>query len=70
MGPSAIAEIKALSSMSDSQLQQYATLWSTKHKQAKNKAVEELEDLRIETNIEIRNLKIQANKDLDEYCNL
>lgn len=70
MGPSAIAEIKALSSMSDSQLQQYATLWSTKHKQAKNKAVEELEDLRIETNTEIRNLKIQANKDLDEYCNL
>ena len=70
MGPSAIAEIKALSSMSDSQLQQYATLWSTKHEQAKNKAVEELEDLRIETNAEIRNLKIQANKDLDEYCNL
>ena len=70
MGPSAIAEIKALSLMSDSQLQQYATLWSTKHKQAKNKAVEELEDLRIETNTEIRNLKIQANKDLDEYCNL
>lgn len=70
MGPSAIAEIRALSSMSDSQLQQYATLWSTKHKQAKNKAVEELEDLRIETNTEIRNLKIQANKDLDEYCNL
>lgn len=70
MGPSAIAEIKALSSMSDSQLQQYATLWSTKHKQAKNKAIEELEDLRIETNAEIRNLKIQANKDLDEYCNL
>lgn len=70
MGPSAIAEIKALSSMSDSQLQQYATLWSTKHKQAKNKAVEELEDLRIETNTEIRNLKIQANKDLNEYCNL
>lgn len=70
MGPSAIAEIKALNSMSDSQLQQYATLWSTKHKQAKNKAVEELEDLRIETNTEILNLKIQANKDLDEYCNL
>ena len=70
MGPSAIAEIKALSSMSDSQLQQYATLWSTKHKQAKNKAVEELGDLRIETNAEIRNLKIQANQDLDEYCNL
>ena len=67
MGPSAISEIKALSSMSDSQLQQYATLWSEKHKLAKNKAVEELEDLRIETNTTIKQLKRQAEIDLDEY---
>lgn len=67
MGPSAIAEIKALSSMSDSQLQQYAILWSDKHKLAKNKATEELENLRIETNTAIKALRKQANNDLNDY---
>lgn len=67
MGPSAIAEIKALNSMSDSQLQQYATLWSTKHKLAKEQATFELEDLRLDTQAEIELLKIQAAEDLEEY---
>lgn len=67
MGPSAIAEIKALSSMSDSQLQQYAILWSEKHQLAKTKATEELEDLRIETNTAIKALRKQADEDLDDY---
>ena len=67
MGPSAIAEIKALSTMSDSQLQQYAILWSDKHKLAKNKATEELENLRIETNTAIKALRKQANNDLNDY---
>lgn len=67
MGPSAIAEIKALSSMSDSQLQQYAILWSEKHQLAKTKATEELEDLRIETNTAIKALRKQADDDLDDY---
>lgn len=67
MGPSAIAEIKALSSMSDSQLQQYAILWSEKHQLAKTKATEELEDLRIETNTAITALRKQADDDLDDY---
>lgn len=67
MGPSAIAEIKALSTMSDSQLQQYAILWSAKHKLAKNKATEELENLRIETNTAIKALRKQANNDLNDY---
>ena len=67
MGPSAIAEIKALSSMSDSQLQQYAILWAEKHKLAKNKATEELENLRIKTNSEIKSLNVQCDDALDEY---
>ncbi len=66
MGPSAISEIKALSSMSDSQLQQYATLWSEKHKLAKNKAIDELRDLRISTNSEIKSLRRQAEKDIND----
>ena len=67
MGPSAISEIKALSSMSDSQLQQYATLWSEKHKLAKNRAIEELRDLRTSTNSEIKSLNVQCDNALDEY---
>lgn len=66
MGPSAISEIKALSSMSDSQLQQYATLWSEKHKLAKNKAIDELRDLRTSTNSEIKSLRRQAEKDIND----
>lgn len=65
MGPSAIAEIKALNSMSDSQLAQYATLWSEKHREAKEQATEELEGLRIETQSQIEALKAQAEIDLD-----
>ena len=34
MGPSAIAEIKALNSMSDDELEKYVSLWSIKHAQA------------------------------------
>ena len=39
MGPSAIAEIKALNSMSDSELEKYAALWSIKHAQAREQAM-------------------------------
>lgn len=67
MGPSAIAEIKALNSMSDSQLAQYATLWSEKHKQAKEQATKELEGLRIETQSKIADLRVQSSEELDEY---
>ena len=35
MGPSAIAEIKALNSMSDDELEKYVSLWSIKHAQAR-----------------------------------
>ena len=70
MGPSAISEIKALNSMSDSQLQQYATLWSEKHKLAKNKAIDELRDLRTSTNSEIESLRRQAEKDINDAISL
>ncbi len=67
MGPSAIAEIKALNSMSSSELAQYATLWATKHNQAKQQATSELEDLRIETQAQIADLRVQSAKELDDY---
>ena len=66
MGPSSIAEIRALNSMTDSELAQYATLWGDKHELAKNRATSELEEMRIETQSQISSLKTQAEKDLDE----
>ena len=67
MGPSAIAQIKALNSMSDSELEKYAALWSIKHAQAREQAVGELEGLRIETQNNIAQLRIDAERELDDY---
>lgn len=67
MGPSAIAQIKALNSMSDSELEKYAALWSIKHAQAREQAVGELEGLRIETQNNIAQLRVDAERELDDY---
>ena len=67
MGPSAISEIKALNSMSDSELEKYASLWSIKHAQAREQAVSELEGLRVETQNNIAQLRVEASQELDEY---
>ena len=67
MGPSAISQIKALNSMTDSELEKYASLWSIKHAQAREQAVGELEGLRIETQNNIAQLRADAAQDLDEY---
>lgn len=67
MGPSAIAQIKALNSMSDSELEKYAALWSIKHTQAREQAVGELEGLRIETQNNIAQLRVDAERELDDY---
>lgn len=67
MGPSAIAEIKALNSMSDDELDKYVSLWSVKHAQAREQATSELEYLRIETQNQIVQLRVDAEEELDEY---
>jgi len=67
MGPSAISELKALNSMSDSELEKYAALWSIKHAQAREQAVSELEGLRVETQNNIAQLRLEAAQELEEY---
>ena len=67
MGPDAISQIKALNSMSDSELEKYAALWSVKHAQAREQAVGELEGLRIETQNNIAQLRVEADRELEEY---
>ena len=66
MGPSAIANIRGLNSMTDAQLSQYANLWAEKHKEATDRATDELTELRKETNSQIKELKTTYNSDLDE----
>ena len=66
MGPSAIANIRGLNSMTDAQLSQYANLWAEKHKEATDRATDELTDLRKETNSQIKDLKTTYNSDLDD----
>ena len=66
MGPSAIANIRGLNSMTDSQLSQYANLWAEKHKEATDRATDELSELRKETNSQIKDLKTTYNSDLDD----
>lgn len=67
MGPSAIAQIKALEAMSDDELDKYVGLWGVKHALAKEQATSELEDLRIETYKQIAQLRVDADEQLSEY---
>lgn len=67
MGPDAIAQIKALNNMSDSELEKYADLWKVKHAMAREQAVGELEGLREETQKNIAKLREEADQELTEY---
>lgn len=67
MGPSAAAEIKALNSMTDAELGKYNLLWSQKSAMAREQAIGELEDLRVETTDNITKLQEEAAAELDEY---
>lgn len=70
MGPDAIAQIKALNNMSDSELEKYADLWKVKHAMAREQAVGELEGLREETQQNIAKLREEADQELTEYRDL
>ena len=67
MGIDSAAEIKALTQMTDSQLNEYVSLWRQKHELAHTQAVDELEDLRQETNDKIVQLRVESMRELDEY---
>lgn len=67
LGPSALGELKALNSMSDSELTKYESLWKDKHIQTRQQALSELEGLRDETRENIAEMKADASKELDEY---
>lgn len=67
MGPSAAGQLKALNEMTDAELGQYNLLWSEKSSMAREQAISELEDLRLETSENIAKLQQSASEELDEY---
>lgn len=67
MGPKAYAEIAALNSLTDEQLSEYSALWEQKNVLAKEQAIKELENMKIDTQKKIEELKIQTAAELDKY---
>ena len=67
MGPKSAAEIAALTTLSDEQLSQYATLWKKKSELARTQAVQELEYLREDTEKQIEALQKETAKKLEGY---
>ncbi|KZR60385.1 phage tail tape measure protein [Pseudobacillus badius] len=66
MGPQALAEIKALNDMTDTQLNQFQGLWKDKTEAARLQATKELTDLKEKTLKQIELLHRDAEKELDE----
>lgn len=65
MGPKAAAEIMALNSLTDAELTEYQNLWRTKNQMARTQAVRELEGLRVDTLLQIKDLNVKAAAELD-----
>lgn len=69
MGPKAGAEIAALNTLTDEQLQQYVALWKQKNEQARTQAEAELTGLRQNTEKQINELKTKTVEQLRIYQN-
>ncbi|OKL36989.1 peptidoglycan DD-metalloendopeptidase family protein [Domibacillus mangrovi] len=64
MGPQALAEIKALNDMTDSELTQFEGLWSEKSRISRDRATQEMEGMRLDTVMEIQKLHTEAEAEL------
>lgn len=67
MGTSAAGEIALLTDMTDEELDEYVNLWKEKQRLARKEAKRELEPLLEETEEQIRQMRIAAASELDEY---
>jgi TP901 family phage tail tape measure protein len=66
MGIGYADEIHALTTMTDSELNEYVNLWKQKHRIAAKQAEIELEPLKKSTEAQIKSLTAAANKELDK----
>lgn len=66
MGPQALAQIKALNNMTESQLDQFEGLWRQKSEAARKQATNELAGMKEDTLKQIEQLHRDAEKELEE----
>ena len=66
MGPNSAAEIEALNSLTDEQLNRYVELWQQKHQSARDQATLELEGMRKDTDEQIKQLQNRSADQLSE----
>ncbi|KYD26540.1 phage tail tape measure protein [Geobacillus stearothermophilus] len=67
MGPKALGEIQALTTLSDSELQEFVNLWRQKSSLAREEAVKELADLNVQTQQKIKELREATAKEIEGY---
>ena len=67
MGPKAAPEIEALNKLTDSQLNEYVNLWSTKNAEARKAAVDQLQAQKEEMNQKLREIRNVAAVQLEAY---
>ncbi|MGG1673325.1 phage tail tape measure protein [Paenibacillus sp. NRS-1783] len=65
MGPKAAPELAALNQLTDSQLAEYSELWRTKSAESRAIAVQELQGMRQDTDLQIQQLRAKANIEMD-----
>lgn len=66
-GPSSLNNLKAMNNLSAEELDQFVFLWQEKTRLANERATQELEDLRIESDKKIQQLTIDAETELANY---
>lgn len=69
MGPNALPQLIALNRMTDTQLTQYSNLYKEKSKLARTQAETEMIGMKTDTDKQISELRIAANKQLDTLQN-
>ena len=67
MGPSSAAQIKALNSLSRTELNKYEKLWKEKQSSAREQAKFELRGLRLDSLAEVRKLELETEHELNQY---
>lgn len=67
MGPKAGPEIAALNTLTDEQLNEYVTLWRDKNQAAREEAVNQLQQQRVEMQIKLMEIRMAAAEQLEQY---
>lgn len=67
MGPKAGPEIAALNTLTDNELTEYVSLWKTKNQEAREEAINQLQQQRVEMQQKLQEIRIAADEQLELY---